>query len=78
MTLSLSRLMDVDRLWEAGKEGLPILVIQGTEDQHRKDAEKNVDEMMRPHFKDYKTVWLEGRGILFQRGLLEAGGYRRR
>lgn len=62
MSLSLTRPMEVDKLWEAGGEGLPLLAIQGTEDQHRKGGEKNVEEIMRPHFKNFEMVWLNGRG----------------
>lgn len=64
MSLSLTRPMEmeVEKLWEAGREGLPLLSIQGTEDRHRKGAEKSIDEIMRPHFKDYDMVWLNGRG----------------
>ncbi|EIM90674.1 alpha/beta-hydrolase [Stereum hirsutum FP-91666 SS1] len=62
MGLSLARQMEVENLWKAGGEGLPLLSIQGTEDQHRKGAQKDVDEMMKPHFKDYEMVWLNGRG----------------
>lgn len=62
MGLSLARQMEVEKLWKAGGEGLPLLSIQGTEDQHRKGAQKDVDEMMKPHFKDYEMIWLNGRG----------------
>ncbi|KAJ7746296.1 alpha/beta-hydrolase [Mycena metata] len=62
MGFSLSRAMDMDSLWKAGQDGLPLLVIEGTEDGHRGGSAKNVDEVMRPHFKNYENVWLEGRG----------------
>lgn len=62
MRLSLTRPMDVAELWKAGAEGLPLLVVQGTEDGHRKGGEKTVEDVMKPHFKDYDVAWLEGRG----------------
>jgi len=62
MALSLSRPMSIDKLWMAGQAGLPLLIVQGTKDGHREGGAKSVDEIMRPHFKDYQIIWLEGRG----------------
>ncbi|KAJ6611124.1 alpha/beta-hydrolase [Mycena sp. CBHHK59/15] len=62
MELSLNRPMDVENLWRAGEAGLPLLVVQGTADGHRACAEKTVEEVTKPHFKNYAAVWLEGRG----------------
>ncbi|KAJ7746289.1 alpha/beta-hydrolase [Mycena metata] len=62
MGFSLNRQMDIESLWKAGQEGLPLLVVQGTKDGHREGSAKSVDEIMRPHFKNYEIVWLEGRG----------------
>ncbi|KAJ7131705.1 alpha/beta-hydrolase [Mycena crocata] len=62
MSLSLARPMVVENLWKAGQEGLPLLVVQGTLDGHRDGGEKGVEEVMKPHFKNYEMIWLEGRG----------------
>jgi pimeloyl-ACP methyl ester carboxylesterase len=62
MGLSLGRPMAIEHLWQAGKAGLPLLVVQGTLDKHRAGSAKGVDEIMRPHFKNYQIIWLEGRG----------------
>lgn len=62
MGLSLTRPMNAEPLWKAGGEGLPLLVVQGTEDGHRKGGEKSVEDIMKPHFKNYDVAWLEGRG----------------
>ncbi|KAJ6508937.1 alpha/beta-hydrolase [Mycena sanguinolenta] len=62
MGFSLARSMNIDKLWEAGQAGLPLLAVQGTKDAHREGSTRNVDEIMRPHFKNYEMVWLEGRG----------------
>ncbi|KAJ7083252.1 alpha/beta-hydrolase [Mycena epipterygia] len=62
MGLCLTRSMDVESLWAAGRAGLPMLVVQGTLDAHRVGGAKGVDEIMRPHFKNYEIIWLEGRG----------------
>ncbi|KAJ6468325.1 alpha/beta-hydrolase [Mycena sanguinolenta] len=63
MEFSLTRPMNIDKLWEAGQAGLPLLVVQGTKDDHsRSGSAKGVDEIMRPHFKNYEIIWLEGRG----------------
>ncbi|KAJ7352316.1 alpha/beta-hydrolase [Mycena albidolilacea] len=62
MGLSLSRPMTVEKLWKAGQAGLPLLIVQGTKDGHREGSAKSIDDIMRPHFKNYEIVWLEGRG----------------
>ncbi|KAJ7077696.1 alpha/beta-hydrolase [Mycena belliarum] len=62
MDLSLNRPMDVQALWKAGGDGLPLLTIQGTADEGRMGAVKNIEEVLRPHFKTFECVWLEGRG----------------
>ncbi|KAJ6583040.1 alpha/beta-hydrolase [Mycena vulgaris] len=62
MGLSLARPMIIDNLWRAGREGLPLLVVQGTLDGHREGSVKGVDEVMKPHFKNYEIIWLEDRG----------------
>ncbi|KAF7330212.1 Alpha/beta-hydrolase [Mycena venus] len=62
MALSLSRPQNIDKLWEAGQAGLPLLSIQGTLDGHREGGPKSIDDIMRPHFKKYESIWLEGRG----------------
>ncbi|KAJ7760664.1 alpha/beta-hydrolase [Mycena maculata] len=62
MGLSLNRPMDVDSLWKAGQEGLPLLLVQGTRDGHREGSAKGIEEIMKPHFKNYQMIWLEGRG----------------
>ncbi|KAJ7284487.1 alpha/beta-hydrolase [Mycena rebaudengoi] len=62
MRFSLTRPMDVEPLWRAGKEGLPLLVVQGTVDGHREGCAKSVEDIMKPHFKNYDAIWLEGRG----------------
>ncbi|KAJ7634730.1 alpha/beta-hydrolase [Roridomyces roridus] len=59
---SLSRTVDVEKLWAAGKDGLPLLIVQGTADAHRAGGPKGVEEVMKPHFKTYEAIWLEGRG----------------
>ncbi|KAJ7749180.1 alpha/beta-hydrolase [Mycena metata] len=63
MGLSLSRPMDVQALWDAGRDGLPLLTLQGTRDAHRKAVDvKNVADVLQPHFKNFECVWFEGRG----------------
>ncbi|KAF7346175.1 Alpha/beta-hydrolase [Mycena sanguinolenta] len=62
MGFHLARSMNIDKVWEAGQAGLPLLVVQGTKDGHREGSAKSVDEIMRPHFKNYEMVWLEGKG----------------
>ncbi|KAJ7510532.1 alpha/beta-hydrolase [Mycena galericulata] len=62
MGLSLSRPMDINSLWRAGEEGLPLLLVQGTLDGHREGSVKGIEEVMKPHFKNYQMIWLEGRG----------------
>ncbi|KAJ6509622.1 alpha/beta-hydrolase [Mycena vulgaris] len=62
MGLSLSRPMDVEKLWAAGKEGLPLLIVQGSVDGHREGGAQGVEDIMKPYFKNYEAVWLEGRG----------------
>ncbi|KAJ7650843.1 alpha/beta-hydrolase [Roridomyces roridus] len=62
MALCLGRTMDVNQLWEAGQQGLPLLMIQGTLDRHRMGSAKNIEEAMKPHFKNFQMIWLEGRG----------------
>jgi pimeloyl-ACP methyl ester carboxylesterase len=62
MALSLNRPMDIQPLREAGKDGLPLLIIQGTADGHRVGGPKTVEEVMQPHFENFECVWLEGRG----------------
>jgi pimeloyl-ACP methyl ester carboxylesterase len=62
MGLSLSRPMTVEKLWKAGQAGLPLIIVQGTKDGHREGSAKSIDEIMRPHFKNYEIIWLEGRG----------------
>ncbi|KAJ7199560.1 Alpha/Beta hydrolase protein [Mycena haematopus] len=62
MRFSVSRPMNIDKLWEAGRAGLPLLSVQGTKDGHREGGAKSIDEIMRPHFKHYESIWLEGRG----------------
>jgi pimeloyl-ACP methyl ester carboxylesterase len=62
MGICLSRPMTVEKLWEAGKAGLPYLIVEGTKDGHREGGAKSIDEIMRPHFKNYEIIWLEGRG----------------
>ncbi|KAJ7099930.1 alpha/beta-hydrolase [Mycena belliarum] len=62
MSLSLARPMEVENLWRAGQDGLPLLVVQGTSDGHRVGGAKSIDEIVRPHFKNYEILWLEGRG----------------
>lgn len=62
MGFSLTRPMSIDKLWKAGEDGLPLLIVQGTKDGHREGGAKSVDEVMRPHFKNYEIIWLEGRG----------------
>ncbi|KAJ7356418.1 alpha/beta-hydrolase [Mycena albidolilacea] len=62
MALSLNRPMDIQPLREAGKDGLPLLIIQGTADGHRVGGPKTVEEVMKPHFENFECVWLEGRG----------------
>ncbi|KAJ6543286.1 Alpha/Beta hydrolase protein [Mycena vulgaris] len=60
--LSLNHPMDVQPLWIAGRQGLPLLLIQGTADPQRSGSPKNVEDVMKPHFKNFECVWLEGRG----------------
>ncbi|KAK7008114.1 alpha/beta-hydrolase [Favolaschia claudopus] len=62
MKLTLGRKMDIEPLRQAGKEGLPLLIIQGTADCHRVGAQKTVEEVMKPYFKKFECIWLEGRG----------------
>ncbi|KAJ7036860.1 alpha/beta-hydrolase [Mycena alexandri] len=62
MGFSLSRAMDIDSLWKAGTGRSSFARRRGTKDGHRGGSAKNVDEVMRPHFKNYESVWLEGRG----------------
>jgi pimeloyl-ACP methyl ester carboxylesterase len=62
MGFSLARPMSIDKLWKAGQDGLPLLVVQGTKDGHREGSAKSVEEIMKPHFKNYEMIWLEGRG----------------
>ncbi|KAK7008113.1 alpha/beta-hydrolase [Favolaschia claudopus] len=61
-SLTLGRTMDIEPLRKAGKEGLPLLMIQGTADAHRIDAPKGIEEVMKPYFTNYECIWLEGRG----------------
>ncbi|KAJ7076201.1 alpha/beta-hydrolase [Mycena belliarum] len=61
--LSLSREMDVEPLWKAGKDGLPLLVIQGKVDGHRAGGKQTIEDIVKPHFMaNYQAIWLEGRG----------------
>lgn len=62
MGFSLARPMSIDKLWKAGQDGLPLLVVLGTKDGHREGSAKSVEEIMKPHFKNYEMIWLEGRG----------------
>ncbi|KAJ6498250.1 alpha/beta-hydrolase [Mycena vulgaris] len=62
INLSLTRPMDVQPLLNAGMDGLPLLLIEGTADAHRVGSLKSSEEVMRPHFKNFECVWLEGRG----------------
>ncbi|KAJ6549281.1 alpha/beta-hydrolase [Mycena vulgaris] len=64
MAMSLNRPMDVQPLWKAGKDGLPLLVVQGTADAHRVEhgSAKTAAAIMQPHFENFESVWLEGRG----------------
>ncbi|KAJ7220212.1 alpha/beta-hydrolase [Mycena pura] len=62
MHLSLTRPMALENLWKAGKDGLPLVCVQGTDDGHRAGSAKSVDEIMHPHFTNYEMIWLEGRG----------------
>lgn len=59
---SLTRTMDVEKFWAAGKEGLPIYIVQGVLDGHRIEAPKTVEDIVKPHFVNYKSKWLEGIG----------------
>lgn len=36
--------------------------MQGTLDRHREGSAKGIEEVMKPHFKNYQMIWLEGRG----------------
>ncbi|KAJ7097217.1 alpha/beta-hydrolase [Mycena belliarum] len=62
--LSLSRPMDVEHLWTAGKDGLPLLVLQCTADGHRKGGKEHIKDIVKPHFKNCEVFLLdvEGRG----------------
>ncbi|KAJ6500262.1 alpha/beta-hydrolase [Mycena vulgaris] len=60
--LSLHRPMDVQPLCNAGRQGLPLLVIQGAADAQGAYSPQNVEDIMRPHFKNFECTWLEGRG----------------
>ncbi|KAJ7040556.1 alpha/beta-hydrolase, partial [Mycena alexandri] len=63
MGLNLTRAMDVQALWNAGMDGLPLLILQGTLDAHRVAFNvKTVADVVKPHFKNLETVWFEGRG----------------
>ncbi|KAJ7291606.1 alpha/beta-hydrolase [Mycena rebaudengoi] len=62
MELSLNRPMDVQHFWKAGKDGLPLLVVQGTTDEHRAGSPKSAEDVLKPHFKNFESVWLENRG----------------
>ncbi|KAJ6500251.1 alpha/beta-hydrolase, partial [Mycena vulgaris] len=60
MALSLNRPMEVQPLWKAGKDGLSLMVVQGTADAHH--VEHDTIPFMQPHFENFESVWLEGRG----------------
>ncbi|KAJ7018952.1 alpha/beta-hydrolase [Mycena alexandri] len=63
MSLSLSRPMDVQALWSAGMDGLPLLILHGTLDAHRAAVNvKTVADVLQPHFKNFECIWFEGRG----------------
>ncbi|KXN87139.1 hypothetical protein AN958_09145 [Leucoagaricus sp. SymC.cos] len=62
MALSLTRTMDVQKLWDAGKDGLPLIVVQGLVDGHRSGAPKTVEDVVKPHFVNYESRWLDGIG----------------
>ncbi|KAJ7174097.1 alpha/beta-hydrolase [Mycena crocata] len=62
MALSLTRPMDVEKLWTAGRDGLPLLMIEGTVDGHRAGAAKTAEDVLKSHFTNFECVWLEGRG----------------
>ncbi|KAH7922204.1 alpha/beta-hydrolase [Leucogyrophana mollusca] len=58
--LALTRGQDAQPLFEAGKNGLPLLVIGGTADSQVKNL--IVAEKMKPYFKDLETCIIEGAG----------------
>ncbi|KAJ7930551.1 alpha/beta-hydrolase [Mycena leptocephala] len=62
MSLSLNRPMDVEALFKAGRDGLPLLILHGSVDGHRMGGPKTVEDVLKPNFKNFECVWLEGRG----------------
>ncbi|KAH9483247.1 Non-heme chloroperoxidase [Psilocybe cubensis] len=53
----LGRIQDPEKLYEAGSNGLPLLLVYGTEDKHL-DGEA-ADKWMRPHFKDFEVHFIQ-------------------
>lgn len=62
MNFSLTRSVDPQKLWDAGKDGLPCVMVQGDVDGHRLGAAKTVEDVVKPHFVNYEARWLKGIG----------------
>ncbi|KXN82183.1 hypothetical protein AN958_02952 [Leucoagaricus sp. SymC.cos] len=62
MTFSLTCTMDMQKLWDAGMDGLPLIVVQGLVDGHWSGAPKTGEDVVKPHFVNYESRWLEGIG----------------
>ncbi|KXN85949.1 hypothetical protein AN958_10657 [Leucoagaricus sp. SymC.cos] len=54
INLSLKHTMDIQKLWDPGKDVLPLIVVQGRVDGHRSGAPKTVEDVVKPHFVNYE------------------------
>ncbi|KAH8113551.1 alpha/beta-hydrolase [Phellopilus nigrolimitatus] len=59
----LTRLQNPDKLMELGAQGLPLLILHGTDD-NIVNGEVVVEEM-KPHFRDLEVVMVKGSHVLF-------------
>jgi pimeloyl-ACP methyl ester carboxylesterase len=59
-TLALTRKQDTTKFYEAGKNGMPLLIIHGLEDLQV--SGKDVVEQIQPKFTDCQVELLEGVG----------------
>ncbi|KAG7085479.1 hypothetical protein E1B28_003041 [Marasmius oreades] len=62
--LVMQRKQDPTKLFEAGKNGMPVLFVQGEHDQHRTSKTIIVD-MLGEHFTRKEVVIMEGTGHAF-------------
>lgn len=63
-SLVLERTQDPEKLFDAGRNGLPLLCMSGVEDAERVSGNAVVDEM-KPYFKNLEAVSFEDAGHAF-------------